>query len=160
MRILGIDPGYQRIGYAVLEAYRDRKPVLAESGVFETSAADPFPVRLVQMRDALREVIERLEPTELALEELYWSKNVKTAIAVAQARGVLMLTASELGLEVAEYSPTTLKLGLTGSGNADKGQVKYMVEQMLKLPQAKRLDDEYDAIALALLHAIKKGLML
>lgn len=160
MRILGIDPGYQRTGYAVLEASRDRKPVLAESGVFETSADDPFHVRLVQTRDALREVIERLEPTELSLEQLFWSKNVKTAIAVAQARGVLMLTASEMGLEIAEYSPTALKLGLTGSGNADKGQMKYMVEHMLTLPQAKRLDDEYDAIALALLHAIQKGLML
>ena len=160
MKILGIDPGYQRTGYAVLDAFRDSKPVLAESGVFETSADDPFPTRLLQTRDALREVIGRLEPTELALEELFWSKNVKTAIAVAQARGVLMLTACEMGLEVAEYSPTVLKLGLTGSGNADKGQVKYMVEHMLKLPEAKRLDDEYDAIALALLHAIQKGLML
>lgn len=160
MNILGVDPGYQRTGYAVLEASRERKAVLVESGVFETSAADPFHLRLVQTRDALREVIERLEPTELALEELFWSKNVKTAIAVAQARGVLMLTASEMGLEIAEYAPTVLKLGLTGSGNADKGQVKYMVEQMLKLPEAKRLDDEYDAIALALLHAIQKGLML
>ena len=160
MKILGVDPGYQRTGYAVLEAFRDSKPVLAESGVFETSADNPFPVRLVQTRDALREVIERLEPSELALEELYWSKNVKTAIAVAQARGVLLLTATEMGLDVAEYSPTALKLGLTGNGNADKDQVKYMVEQMLKLPEAKRLDDEYDAIALALLHAIQKGLML
>jgi crossover junction endodeoxyribonuclease RuvC len=160
VRILGIDPGYQRTGYAVLEASTEDKPSLVESGVFETSADEPFPQRLRQMRDAAREVIERLQPAELALEELYWSKNVKTAIAVAQARGVLMLAASELGLEVAEYSPTVLKLGLTGSGDAGKDQVKYMVEQMLKLPEAKRLDDEYDAIALALLHAIQKGFML
>ncbi len=121
MRILGIDPGYQRTGYAVLDASERDKPKLLESGVFETSAEENIPHRLLTNRQALQELIGRLQPEALALEELFWSKNVKTAMAVAQARGVVMVTALELGLTVAEYSPTTLKLGLTGSGAADKG---------------------------------------
>jgi crossover junction endodeoxyribonuclease RuvC len=160
VRILGIDPGYHRTGFAVLEAGKKRKPELLASGVFTTSRDDRLAERLLSIRRELKELIERHRPDEMALEELFWSKNAKTAIGVAQARGVVMVTAAELGVAVAEYSPTALKLGLTGTGRADKGQVKYMVEHMLPLPEKKRLDDEFDAIALALLHAKEKGLML
>lgn len=160
MIILGIDPGYHRTGFAVLEAGKQRKPELRASGVFTTSRDEGLAERLRAIRRELMELIERHRPEEMALEELFWSKNAKTAIGVAQARGVVMVTAAELGVAVAEYTPTALKLGLTGNGQADKGQVKYMVEHMLPLAEKKRLDDEFDAIALALLHAKEKGLML
>ena len=160
MRVLGIDPGYHRIGYAVLEAGKRRKPELAASGVFTTSRDEGLASRLLSIRRELVELIGRYQPEEMALEELFWSKNAKTAIGVAQARGVVMVTAAELGVVVAEYTPTALKLGLTGNGQANKGQIKYMVEHLLPLPEKKRLDDEFDAIALALLHAKEKGLML
>ncbi len=161
MIILGIDPGYSRTGYAILNADKKRKPALLASGVIETPAADDFPARLLKLCCELSDIILEHKPTEMALEELFWSKNAKTAIGVAQARGALIATAAELGLSVAEYSPTTLKLGLTGNGGAAKAQVRFMVERILDIaPGSKRLDDEFDALALALLHAMQKGLML
>ena len=161
MIILGIDPGYSRTGYAILDADKKRKPCLRASGVIETPATDDFPARLLQLCTEFRAIINEHKPDDMALEELFWSKNAKTAIGVAQARGALIATAAELGLNVAEYSPTTLKLGLTGSGAAAKGQVRFMVEKILDIaPGSKRLDDEFDALALALLHTMQKGLML
>ncbi len=161
MIILGIDPGYSRTGYAILNADKKRKPVLRASGVIETPAGGDFPARLLQLCTELRGIINAHKPGDMALEELFWSKNAKTAIGVAQARGALIATAAELGLGVAEYSPTMLKLGLTGNGAATKTQVRYMVEKILGIaPGSKRLDDEFDALALALLHAMQKGLML
>lgn len=161
MIILGIDPGYSRTGYAILDADKQRKPILLASGVIETPATDDFPARLLQLCTKFRGIINEHKPNEMALEELFWSKNAKTAIGVAQARGALIATAAELGLSIAEYSPTTLKMGLTGSGAAAKSQVRFMVEKILDIgPGIKRLDDEFDALALALLHTMQKGLML
>jgi len=157
MILLGIDPGYERTGYAVVEAGPERSCELLSSGIIHASRELAFSRRLKQLRDDLTAVIERWHPEELAVEQLYWGKNAKTALGVAQARGVVLLVGEETGLTVAEYAPTELKLGLTGSGHASKRQVRYMVEQMVHLPPDKKTrDDEYDAIAVALLHAMRK----
>lgn len=158
MILLGIDPGYERTGYAVLKASPERSPELLSSGIISTSRQLAFSRRLKQLHDQLAALIERWRPEELAVEELYWGKNAKTALGVAHARGVVLLVGEETALTVAEYAPTALKLGLTGNGQASKQQVRYMVEQMVDLPPDKKTeDDEYDAVAVALLHAMRKG---
>jgi len=158
MILLGVDPGYDRTGYAVLEAGDDRSCELLESGIIHTSREQAFPRRLKHLHDELRGLIERWQPEELSVEKLYWGKNVKTALGVAQARGIVLLVGEDCGLGIAEYNPTELKSGLTGSGLAAKRQIRYMVEQMVSLPPDKKTeDDEYDAIAVALLHAMRKG---
>lgn len=158
MILMGVDPGYDRIGYAVLEASDNHSCELLESGIIQTSREDAFSRRLMHLHNELRRLIERWRPQELAVEKLYWGKNVKTALGVAQARGVVLLSGESCGLTAAEYAPTELKLSLTGRGQADKRQIRYMVEQMVSLPPDKKTeDDEYDAIAVALLHAMRRG---
>ncbi|OPX23714.1 MAG: crossover junction endodeoxyribonuclease RuvC [Planctomycetales bacterium 4484_113] len=158
MILLGIDPGYERIGYAILEVSNDHPPDLLSSGIIHTSRELTFSRRLKQLSDELTALIERWQPEELAVEQLYWGKNAKTALGVAHARGVVLLVGEQAGLTVAEYAPTELKAGLTGEGQAKKQQVRYMVEQMVDIPPDKNTkDDEYDAIAVALLHAMRRG---
>ncbi len=145
-RAIAVDPGYDRVGIAVVEG-----DMLLHSECFMPEKGG-FEKRLAEVYQRIVVLIKKYKPHSLALETLYFSKNQKTAIRVAEARGVIMLAASKAGIPVFEYSPQDVKIAVTGSGNAGKDGVKKMVSRILALPPEKRLDDEYDAIALALAH--------
>ncbi len=151
--ILGIDPGYGRVGIAVVEK-TNKGEKLIHSECFETDAKLPHPKRLLLIGEKIRETIEKYHPSKIAIETLLWSKNVKTAMQVAEARGVILLEAARNGILVCEYNPNQIKLAVTGYGKSDKKQVICMVEKLIKLDCAsagqKRHDDEYDAIAAGL----------
>ena len=150
-RILGIDPGYERVGIAVIE---NAKPeVLVYSDCIRTDAGTPISERLNTIGSAVANAIRDTKPSELAIETLLFNTNQKTALLVAAARGVIMYEAARHGLHVAEYTPLQVKAALTGYGRADKNQVAYMISKIIALPKKKRLDDEYDAIAIALTHS-------
>jgi crossover junction endodeoxyribonuclease RuvC len=150
VRILGIDPGTARLGFGIIDA--DDEYVAVEYGTIETSASDAMAERLVQLYDGLRALIAEHEPTTVAIEQLFFSRNVTTAIAVGQARGVGMLAAAQAGLTVTEYTPAEIKQAISGYGNADKQQVQTMVQVLLSLDDIPHPDDAADALAIALCH--------
>ena len=160
MRILGIDPGYHRCGFAILDgtAAGWAKPELLGSGTIVTKRGDTLAVRLHALAIDLDRLIAEWKPTVVAVEEVFFTKNVKTAIGVAQARGVVLEHSAAAGLELAEYSPTMVKSQLTGNGRADKQQVAFMVGKWFSLASADKLDDELDAIAVALCHAMRSSI--
>lgn len=156
MRIIGIDPGFHRCGYAVLDCLDDGGLELQDSGVMVTVRGEELWRRLHAMAAHFEQLIALWQPAGVAVEEIYFAKNAKTAIDVAHARGVILERSAAAGLAVFEYTPTMIKSQLTGSGRADKDQVAFMVRRLIELPgdkSAKRLDDELDAIAVALCHA-------
>jgi crossover junction endodeoxyribonuclease RuvC len=144
-RILGIDPGYGRIGIAILE-----KEKLIHSECFETSATISHPERLALLSDKITEIIKKWQPYRLGLETLLFSKNVKTALKVAEARGVILATAAKNNLEIVEFNPNEIKVAVTGFGKADKKQVISMIQKIYKINKKIKHDDEYDAIAIAI----------
>jgi len=154
MRVLGIDPGTASMGFALVEgdAGRSDQAVLVECGVIRTRPPTPMAERLGQIHAAISELIAELKPDCVAVEELFFSSNVTTALSVGQARGVVMLAAAQAGLDVAEYKPNAIKQCLTGYGAADKRQVQDMLRISLGLPEAPRPDDAADAAAVALCH--------
>lgn len=149
MVILGIDPGYGRCGVAVLSKDRT-KDVLIFSTCIETAAAAPFSSRLVETVHAIEELIEEYRPDRIALEKLYFTKNQKTAMHVAEVRGAILYLAGTKGLPVDEYGPGEIKAAVTGDGGADKKQMIHMVSLLTATRKEIRHDDEYDAIAVAL----------
>src|SRR6266702_5896190 len=150
--ILGIDPGYGRMGYAVVEtAGNDLRLVVCDAIMTPTSLA--YPLRLQLIYEELSVIIDRYHPQEAAIEKLFFGKNVTTAIGVAQARGVALLTLVQSGLSIEEYTPSEIKLAVTGYGAARKEQVGYMVRHLLDLPSIPRPDDAADAAAIAICHA-------
>jgi crossover junction endodeoxyribonuclease RuvC len=151
IRVLGIDPGFAITGYALLEQ-RGSVTVCPEAGTIETRAGTAFGRRLLQLRLELKTVLDRLKPDEAAVEELFFTKNVKTAIKVAEARGVILATLFEEGFEVFEYTPTEVKRAVTGSGSADKGQVLKMMKMVLTPVRMPAKDDAVDAMAIAFCH--------
>ena len=144
--VLAVDPGYDRVGIAV---FRGTDLGFSECFIPETK---DFGERLRQVYQRITTLIQEYGPDALALETLFMTKNQKTAIKVAEARGIIILAAAEAGVPLFEYSPQDVKMAVTGTGNADKKGVIKMVDLTLKLPAKKRLDDEYDAIALGLAH--------
>lgn len=152
MIILGIDPGIGRMGWGVIE--KDGQKVTSIAfGCLETSPKETAPQRLSLVYHKVMELIEEYQPTEFAIEDLFFSNNAKTAFVVGQARGVILLAASENNIEPAIYNPLQVKMALTGYGHADKKQVGQMVKTLLKLPSIPTPDDTADAIAIALTHA-------
>lgn len=149
---MGIDPGYHRCGFSVLDG-PPRAERLLVSGVVVTQASEPLCQRLNYLAQELDAQLLTWQPEGVAVEEIYFTKNAKTAIGVAQARGVVLQRCAACSLPVYEYTPTMVKSQLTGSGRADKKQVEFMVRRLVRLDDAKRLDDELDAIAVALCHA-------
>lgn len=149
MRVLGIDPGYDRFGIAVLER-RERKEVLIHSTCATTKKTDALPDRLRAVGDALDSAIREYAPGAVALEQLFFNKNVKTALAVAEARGVALYVARSHDIPVFEYSPQAVKIATTGYGASTKDQVESMLHRLVVGIPVKALDDEYDAIAVAL----------
>lgn len=147
--ILGIDPGYGRVGVAVIEK-TNMGEKLIHSECFETDAKLPHPKRLLLIGEKVRETIEKYQPKKIAVETLLWSKNKKTALQVAEARGVILLESARHNIVLREFNPNQIKLAVTGYGKSDKKQVISMVEKLVKLKPRNRHDDEYDAIAIAL----------
>jgi crossover junction endodeoxyribonuclease RuvC len=147
--ILGIDPGYGRIGIAILEKSRKGEQLL-HSECFETDSKLPHFNRLFLIGEKVKEIIEEYKPNQVAVETLLWSKNKKTALQVAEARGVILLEAARKKIILREFNPNQIKLAVTGYGKSDKKQIINMVEKLVKITGKKKLDDEYDAIAIAL----------
>lgn len=155
MRVLGIDPGFERVGVALLSGSRD-KPSLEYSTCLRTSASFSFPERLASIGKELEAVIKKYAPKVLAIETLFFSANKKTALRVAEARGVVLYCAAKNNLKTFEYSPADIKIALTGYGKAEKAQVTTMVQKILGVCK-ETTDDEYDAIAVALTHLVSKN---
>ena len=148
MRVLAIDPGFDRLGMAVIEG-DPSKPTYVWSDCVEPAKGAPS-VRLSTVYDSVQNAIKEHEPDRLAIESLFFSTNVKTAMKVAEARGAVLAAAGKAGLEVQEYSPQEVKLAVTGYGAADKKAVAAMIPHLISLTQKARLDDELDAIALGI----------
>jgi len=152
MIILGIDPGYAIVGYGVIE-YTGNKFKVLEYGSIETKAGTDFSVRLLKIHKGMEELIKRYSPDAVAVEELFFNTNTKTAIKVAQARGVILLSGSLSTAEVFEYTPLQVKQSVCGYGRADKNQVQQMVKLLLNLEKVPKPDDTADALAVAICHA-------
>lgn len=148
-RVLGIDPGVGRCGWAVVTVERGRE-TLEASGCITTSAKKTPADRLLALDRELEKIIVDLRPESLAIEKIFFSKNITTAMGVSQARGIILLTAARHHLIVLELSPTTVKNSITGYGRATKRDIAQMIKLLLHLPPGRRTDDEYDAIGIAL----------
>ena len=152
MRILGIDPGIAIVGFGLIESDRGNMRML-QYGAVTTEAGLPLATRLVQIEQDLTQLIRQFQPDEIAIEELFFSKNITTGIAVAHGRGVLLYTAEKLHLPVYEYTPMQIKQAVVGYGLAEKRQVMDMTRRLLKLKAVPRPDDAADALAIAICHA-------
>ena len=152
MRILGIDCGTERTGYGVIDS-DGRTHRLVSAGVIRTTAKSPLEARLQEICRELRNVIVRDDPKAAAVEEVFYSTNVKTALKLAHVRGVALLVISEAGLELGEYSPLEIKTSVVGYGRAEKRQVQMMLTSLLRLDQPVESEDACDALAVAVCHA-------
>lgn len=153
MIILGIDPGFGTMGFGVIEKKDNGDCIPVDYGVIKTPANETFPVRLAILEQGLNKLYEKFKPAEIALEELFFSKNITTGIQVAEARGVILLSAIKYCGRLFEYTPNQIKQALTGYGKADKVQMMHVVQSLLHLKQIPRPDDAADALAVALCHA-------
>ena len=157
MRVLGIDPGTSVTGYGVVE-YGNGTPAfgrLIECGVIRLTPRSPLPRRLAQLHDGIVQLIERHQPTALALEDAFYHKNVRTTLVLGHARGVVLLAAQQHALDISEYAPATVKKSVVGAGAAPKSQVAAMVARLLRLKHAPRPSDAADGVAVALTHVIR-----
>lgn len=152
MRILGIDPGFAITGYSVID-YIGNKFNLITSGAILTEAHTSFPLRLETIYRQLDEIITAYKPETMSIEELFFNNNAKTAINVAQARGVILMTARIHNIDIFEYTPLQVKQAVVGYGRADKMQVQRMVKIILNVEQLPKLDDITDSMAIAICHA-------
>lgn len=152
MIILGIDPGYAIVGWGVLE-YKANKFRVINYGAILTEAKTPFSIRLQQIYQGMNDIIEKYNPEVMSMEKLFYNTNAKTVIDVAQARGVITLSAQNHNLKIAEYTPLQVKQSVTGYGRAVKKQVEEMTKIILKLEKIPKYDDTADALAMAICHA-------
>ncbi len=157
--ILGIDPGFDRMGICILEKTGNREALLYSACIL-TDKNSPFESRLGELGKELQAVLKKYAPSELAMEKLFFAKNQTTAIQVAEARGVVLYLAGLSGLAVHEYSPPEVKLAIAGHGKATKEDISYMIPKILGKPLEKKLlDDELDAIAIALTHSAHRKIL-
>ena len=152
MIILGIDPGVATIGFGLVRAERNRNQLL-RYGVITTPPGIPLSNRLLQISNDMEELIHAFHPDEMAVEELFFTKNITTGIAVAHGRGVILLAAEKLGVPVFEYTPMQVKQAVLGYGKAEKRQVMLMTQRLLHMKEIPRPDDAADALALAICHS-------
>jgi crossover junction endodeoxyribonuclease RuvC len=152
MVVLGIDPGTAITGYAFLTEDAAGEAQLLRYGVVETTAGTPMPQRLLAIHQQIGALVREFGPDAMAIEELFFKRNVTTAITVGQARGVVLLAAAQAGLPIYEYTPAVVKQALVGYGSADKAQIQEMVRMMLGLAEVPRPDDAADAVAVAICH--------
>lgn len=148
-KVLGIDPGTHRLGWGVIQGSPQKQTIL-DCGCIESDASTTSSVYLKKIKSELDQIISKNNPDLLAIETLLFQKNVKTAISVAEARGVMLLAAAEANLNVVEYAPNTIKSTVAGVGNAGKKEVEKMVSLLLGVNTAKLLDDTTDALAVAI----------
>jgi crossover junction endodeoxyribonuclease RuvC len=149
MRILGIDPGFDRLGYGIVEL-QGSQATWVNHGCVQTSKEDDYSFRLQRVRDGLKRVITEFSPEVVAVEDLFFQNNAKTAMKVGMARGVILLAIADAGLPLIEVTPNQVKQGLTGWGAADKKAMQQMVQMTLKLKEVPRPDDAADALAIAI----------
>ena len=152
MRILGIDPGFAITGYSIIE-YVGNKFKLVSSGAIKTEAGMSFPLRLSKIFTDLNAIIDEFNPDAISVEELFFNNNAKTAINVAQARGVVIVVGCQRNIPTFEYTPLQVKQAVVGYGRADKIQVQKMVKTILKVEKLPKLDDITDSMAIAICHA-------
>jgi crossover junction endodeoxyribonuclease RuvC len=152
MRIIGIDPGTGILGFGIIEVHKG-KLQLVDGGVIRTPVKEDDAVRLQTIYEELTDIITETKPQEMAVEKLFFAQNVTTAMTVAQARGVVLLTGMQAGLKIAEYTPLQIKQALTGYGRAEKKQIQEMVRILLNLKDIPKPDDCADALACAITHA-------
>jgi len=155
--VLGVDPGTAVTGYGVLEATKGRVGRLVECGVIRTRPTSPLGTRLATLYDGVGELLATHRPRVLAVEGVFYAKNVRTTITLSHARGVILLAAAHAGVEVAEFSPAVVKKTVVGEGRATKGQVGYMVQQLLRLERPPSPSDAADGVALALTYLLTRG---
>ncbi len=151
MKVLGIDPGTGRLGWAIGEKQKGKESMV-ECGCFETKANSDQADRLLKIFNFLNQLIIKHKPDAAAVENLFFANNAKTVMSVSEARGVVLLACKQAGMDVNSYTPLQIKSALTGYGKADKKQVQYMVVQILKLDKVPQPDDAADAVAAALTH--------
>ncbi|MGI8668344.1 MAG: crossover junction endodeoxyribonuclease RuvC [Aridibacter sp.] len=157
MKVLGIDPGSQTLGWGVVEGSGLKYQGVAY-GTVKSSPRQAFSKRLLKIYDGIEEVIKRFEPDVISVEEAFYAKNVKVALKLGQVRGVVLLIGEKSGLEVAEYSPRLIKKTVVGYGNAEKHQVQEMVRLLLKLKKNPEPHDAADALAIAITHFHHAGI--
>lgn len=160
MKILAIDPGYERLGIAVLEKDGGEKEQLLFSECFKTSNKIPHPERLGKIHERIEEIIKKFKPKYLAIENLFFNTNQKTAMMVSEARGAIISLCVVRGLEVFEFTPLQIKAAVTGHGRSDKNNLLKMIPLLIKIDKKIKYDDEYDAIAVGLtFFAIKSSFL-
>ncbi len=147
-RILGIDPGYARLGFGILERNAKGSLDYVTCGVITTVAGVPTPERLREVGEDLQAILDKHQPDLVCIEELFFGKNVTTGLKVAEVRGVIMLLAARAEIPIVELKPNEIKLAITGQGNADKVQMQKMITLLLRLPQVPQPDDAADALAI------------
>lgn len=152
MKIMGIDPGLAKVGWGVVEVFNNKNPVLVDYGCISTLKTKSIVNRLNNIYESVRTLIKKFSPDEIAMEEIFFASNTKTAIKVAHARGAIMIALSHANVEVSEYTPLQIKKALTGYGRAGKEQVQYMVKNFLGLKKVPEPDHASDALAAALCH--------
>lgn len=151
MVIMGIDPGFAITGYGIVK-YEGNRFSTIDYGAITTKAAMPFSERLLFINDRLEELIDVHKPDMLSVEELFFNKNIKTALAAAHGRGIALLAGARAGIEIFEYTPLQVKQSVVGYGRAEKAQVQQMVKVILNLPAIPKPDDVADALAIAVCH--------
>ncbi len=156
IRVLGIDPGTNVTGYGVVDPANGRPGHLIECGVIRTRAKAPLWERLDTLFEGVTQLIDQHEPTALALESVFYSKNIRTTVTLGHARGVILLAAARAHLEVAEFAPATVKKSVVGVGSAAKEQVGYMVQRLLNLQAAPEPHDAADGVAIALTYLLTR----
>jgi len=149
MKIIAIDPGYERMGVAIIEKNK-AKEELVYSECFKTSPKIPHEERLKLIGKEVEKIIKKYKPEAMAIETLFFKNNQKTAMHVSEARGVMLYVASSAGLPVREFLPMAIKIAVTGYGGSEKSQVTSMVKKLIKIDKELKYDDEYDAIAVGL----------
>lgn len=152
MLALGIDPGTATTGYGLVRELEDGNLLVIDYGIISTPKTDSGPVRLIQLYNEVKGLLERHQPETCAVEKLFFSRNVTTAIDVGQARGVILLALAQFGLQISEYTPNEVKQAVTGYGSADKKQMQEMVKMILSLEKIPKPDDAADALAIAITH--------
>jgi crossover junction endodeoxyribonuclease RuvC len=157
VRVLGIDPGTAVLGFGVVESVPGRPARLVECGILATKARDPLPSRLRIIHDGITALLARHRPDVMAVETVFYARNVRATMVMSHGRGVVLLAAEEAGVPIMEYTPAMVKKSVVGRGAALKPQVGYMVAQLLRLTRAPEPADAADGVALALTHLLVAG---
>lgn len=157
MIVLGIDPGTAITGYGVVQGERMQTPRLIECGIIRTRPRDSLPDRLKEIHDGIVELIQRHKPDAMAIEDVFYARNVRTTVVLGHARGVILLAAANANLQIAEYPPAEIKKAVVGTGAATKEQVQFMVTRLLRLKTPPQPADASDGVAAALAYVMRIG---